>query len=1426
MSAENNEYLRELQVTISSEMKGTVEKDEGAFFSPDIEEDSKRFFEKIYTRDFSAKEILGIFVKLKDSSSPRDQQVFNCMVHNLIEEYQSFAKYPDRELGITAIIFGGLIQNQLISFERLGVALRCVLESLKKPVGSKLFKFGLATLLHFQSRLFEWPQYCVLLLQIPTLSQVCPDLLTSLRAFLARSSERPVSDAKSSIPFVVEKELKPDGSKTESSLNSINFNTLLEASNVGELVIPAESIQDRIFFIVNNLSLGNVEGKSSELMSVLKEPYFMWFSRYLVIKRASIEPNYHLLYVALLTAIANEMLESEILSETYQNIKILLDSSKILGSSSERSLLKNLGIWLGSITVARSRPILHKHINLKGLLIDGYENGRLIAVIPFVCKVLEQANRSKIFCPLNPWLMSLISLLVELYLNAELKLNLKFEIEVLCKNLNLELKDIVPSSLLKSRSKREEKVPMTFPSRPADPLPSVVEEKLNSLPSMIVFNPQLPNVVSSPLIRKIIVLAIEFAVREVASTAIERSVMIAGITTKELVCKDFYSEVNEEKYKRAALQMMQNLTGSLAMVTAKEPMRTAIVGNISLFLQIANLQTVLNDQIIQTIADDNIEVACAFVEKSALVKAQMDVDEFITKAMSVKRKNKEVEVPSLVAPNLLLSSTASLNQSKVYDDFIRMSRLHHLTSIPASLIKPVTAEEYEQLASNLKHLSMDPNEPASADQMALQQSIDRFLQLMASLEKILVQFSTLSFSSFASNHELRTVMKQIILLALNANRRDEVCLLLCQKIVQCLYKIDSNLGIEVCIILLMKICEISPKAAKEVVAWIIYAEDERKFNAAVTCALLTSGLIGIIEYDAQLSKYIEARKEKSVDFAVQLIQLCILGSVPIATVYDFISTVESLTKFVNASGAAMASNPSVENVTNLLKEISSRIQFTTDLKDSKDPVIFFFNDWIRLTQYPSTTEKLCSSFVSQLFQQGTLKNPDSLGMFFRIGLELCVDFFIKYKRIPSSLCYQSADGLAKLVVAMCRHQFQNEQRNFVSEIWSKFLSTVGSFILEYITKQNYFFQKPISRLLFSLLEELDVHYQDLAPLSTSMILGVHNFLCACKPSIVPSFVFAWIELVSNPFFFPKLLNMENRKGWSLLISHMTAILEFLYPFLKKNDLNDAVCILYRGLLRVLLVLLHDFPDFLAAFHLDLTNHIPPNCVQLRNLVLSAFPKFMKLPDPFTPNLKVDLLPEIMQQPLLLSNIAAILSEHHLKDKLDEFLRIRAPKSFLLELKQMILKSDFILNATVLYVGISAVEEAKRDSIGYSVSKGIHMEIFQFIANDLSNENRYKFLNAICNQLRYPNSHTHYFSCVLLQLFSESSNEFVKEQITRVLLERLIVNRPHPWGLLITFIELIKNAQYGFWNYEFTRYSPEIERLFDSVAKSCMVSQRN
>ena len=52
----------------------------------------------------------------------------------------------------------------------------------------------------------------------------------------------------------------------------------------------------------------------------------------------------------------------------------------------------------------------------------------------------------------------------------------------------------------------------------------------------------------------------------------------------------------------------------------------------------------------------------------------------------------------------------------------------------------------------------------------------------------------------------------------------------------------------------------------------------------------------------------------------------------------------------------------------------------------------------------------------------------------------------------------------------------------------------------------------------------------------------------------------------------------------------------------------------------------------------------------------------------------------------------------------------------------------------------------------------------FAHRSFDDRNRYAVINCIANQLRYPNSHTHYWSCVLLYLFTESSNDAVKEQV--------------------------------------------------------------
>lgn len=48
-----------------------------------------------------------------------------------------------------------------------------------------------------------------------------------------------------------------------------------------------------------------------------------------------------------------------------------------------------------------------------------------------------------------------------------------------------------------------------------------------------------------------------------------------------------------------------------------------------------------------------------------------------------------------------------------------------------------------------------------------------------------------------------------------------------------------------------------------------------------------------------------------------------------------------------------------------------------------------------------------------------------------------------------------------------------------------------------------------------------------------------------------------------------------------------------------------------------------------------------------------------------------------------------------------------------------------------------------------------MDVFSRLAAELDNEGRYHLLNAVANHLRFPNVHTHYFSSLMLALFSNS-----------------------------------------------------------------------
>lgn len=341
-------------------------------------------------------------------------------------------------------------------------------------------------------------------------------------------------------------------------------------------------------------------------------------------------------------------------------------------------------------------------------------------------------------------------------------------------------------------------------------------------------------------------------------------------------------------------------------------------------------------------------------------------------------------------------------------------------------------------------------------------------------------------------------------------------------------------------------------------------------------------------------------------------------------------------------------------------------------------------------------------------------------------------------------------------------------------------------------------------------------------------------LKACGPRAAPGFAFCWLQLISNRNILPRLLNSPYQNSWSLFRQLLVSMINFLRPHLQCPPylLKEHIKHLYRGTLRVLLVLLHDFPKFLVDYHFALCDAIPFSCIQMRNLVLAAFPKDMRLPDPFRPELQPAQIPEMALEPRILSDYTSVLVQCGAKNGIDSIIHsssYRGPHARVSDIISSLFKGDEsdpdkkynipAVHAFVFYVGRDALSQPGHSS-GLIASQ-LHTKFLQRVLMEIDSEGQYHMLNVIANQLRYPNSHTNYFSCLLLYLFRESSNENIKEQITRVLVERLIANRPHPWGLLVTFIDLIKNPVYNFWRHGFVRCAPQIENLFENVARFCI-----
>lgn len=1470
-------------------------------------------YKRMYGDEIQVRNVVEVLERYKHSRDPLDQDVFACMIHGLFDEYNHYVDYPLEALATTAVLFGGIISHKLISDLPLQIGLGMILEAVRDhSPDESMYKFGLQALMQLFSRLREWPGFCKQLLQIPGLQgteawKKAEDVVRDHEEELARS--RNGSGSLGHGPAMIGNDPLTNGNLEDSAGGSKPHALPFASINVDPPPLslgfedPSSDAQGKIQFVLNNLTDTTLQAMFRELREMMGEQHQQWFSSHLVEERAKMQPNYHHVYLELIKQFDDRSLFSEVLRQTYISVQRMLNSEVTMANSMERTHLKNLGGWLGLLTLARDKPIRQKNIAFKQLLIEAHDTKRLIVVIPFVCKVLIQGANSNVFRPPNPWLMDIIHLLIELYHHAELKLNLKFEIEVLCKGLSLDHKGIEPSGEILNRVPAEEAGEIigqetmdAFESLSLNGMGPGVANALAPhavVPSIPDLGPslQIPptEVVSAARLHEIVRSALTRALQDIIQPVVDRSVTIAAISTQQMIHKDFATEPDENRVRTSAINMVKSTAGSLALVTSKEPLRA----NFTNYMRnLANeLPQGLPEGIIIMCVNSNLDLASSVIEKSAEERAVPEIEEMIEGEMEARRRHRlqrptepyvdpglsrwawTIPNPYKLSPNL---GGLNAEQMAIYEDFARQPRATATAATPSqhvsstsettrSLANEVLQDQYSSVPSiptpaetpslpllNAQvqqypqaHSGGVASRPAGLNQMEARALADRVSKLLHELQRVATECREDHFANLPRPHPILDIIDALVQLIIKTHQTsEEFIMYAAEQISHLLFgQVDDSLVLETLVHVLEALRKIAGVATSQKIRAHFHQQPGNMFlHLPLISALLPTDLLDWGNIDMAMSKALQQRKEGSIEFLEQLMDLTLLNDSPLALYADFVRSLEEAWTWITdepdvPGGQRLKSKilaPPPELPATMTPEERSSIQ--------QDQMDYIFEEWVHLCNNPNASDKSSMIFVQQMHSRGAVTSKDDFFVFTRQAIDKSVDRFELVAQSGGSVAegYQPIDALVKMITIFLKsHEDGEEGRSSRASFLDSVLA-LSILVLNHnhVKRGEIFSQRVFFRFFSTLLHDISAVSEDLTEVDRNEIL----FRFAARfqdlgPVLFPGFVYGWIALIQHRVFMPALLRMADNAGWSHYTRLLQQLFEYLGEQLKPIDVSPITKDLYRAALKQLVILQHDFPEYLAANYLQLCEIIPPHCTQLLNLVLVATPESAaKMPDPLQPGLKIDRMPEIRAAPIVSRDPAAHLRQIGLLEILDQTLRNGPTEDAIAQITHAMNKADEeqtgyghvpinanlkVIDSVTAYIGAFAVERSagKGDGNSAFVPDASDIKTLFMLVTELSPETRYYLISSMVNELRFANSYTHYFSQALLDIFghdlSDPEEGEIRQQIVRVLLERVVGFWPQPWGLMITVIELIKNDKYMFFDLPFVKSAPEVRSPFPS-----------
>ncbi|OHS96190.1 hypothetical protein TRFO_10120 [Tritrichomonas foetus] len=1277
-----------------------------------------------------------------------DPTLFSCHIHYLLAEFELMAKHPLSDVEKLAQLCGSMIISGSLSSKQIERIFSFVQKGLNMPGNSPEFYFATVLLNHSLQKLSDYPQLVFDVLHDSQLRTQKPSLYDKILK-IAQALNEPIQASRAAI---------------------LNMHPKL-----------------RRFDLISNppprvcKAVQQIKSEPGSLHSLLNNfpQYKDWIAKYIV---SAIQDTPSLL---------QDLLQPIIESGSFMNIifqasaaqahqHILSPEFDIHEGGFVRRRLSILGHLIGSITLAINRPIIGRYLNLKQILLYAFSQGKLYGVVPFVCNIFMDC--SKIFMLPNPFTSSILQILAAIYSTDSIKLFIKNVIDELFNKMNVTLGRFATPlpSLFPEKTQNNFDFLMTpFSLQHAVTAPDVEriinfdETSFSQLVSQYIVIPDSPILQTQPELKdkmKRILMQQSLHLIRSEGTLLSR---VAASTAQTLVMKDFmlYSDVD------LLMECAQTLTKQLAAGLTLFTIPVKVSRQINVALRHEN--DCKDYEWIESIAQHNYEWIVQLLGDVVRLRAWKTVQKAVENS-DAERLQMQKKSKTLSTYNLSTKQAYYSQMQQVYNDISELS----INLQPFPILEQQQAKE--------KMMKTDPEFDAFLSRFQKNGpygTIYEVDEVTATIPCPDLSGKTVSIESF------HCILKSLLKTAVKSSGTpfEVIITSIIERVAQSVPK------------------SLITKAQPYILSWI----RNTLRNPIIIHELIKTGLATIQQVDIILTEMLNSEpfNLRNAAFVTNLLHYLIIGSNNNTSNHNNINNIISNSQN-GQNGVSNNGSPNNNQNQNNNENSNGNNDGNNEMNDganhssiSPAKVISSLSCLaacklkMQLDNQPNQTISKQYEALSQIFS--TLEAPShQLSSATKLQIESTFDPIEEMKNINEiresfskwsillSMDPPNETDIINSTKECTKHKknffmflFFNENERttlqflqcmkhteLLFENWSILLDSIVEIIQGNAHVVGY-----DMRRYYSIFREL----LDSAVKDKEMLQQFVTSLHKTRPLLMPTFTFSWIELATDKLLAYSLLALQpNWAAYSILLIDYAALVA------QVDITSDIFNNVYRSFLRFLLILIHDFRDFIYSTSPLLLSVLPPNFHQIRNIILSATPS-------------TDAHNLVVKDLDIANGLSASFTKHLKRiniGKRDDILLQKVINA--MEMKQD--SQQMYIRSFVNTVTSSMPTMKQSDAVEETNDYKVILDTLNMSSPELS----MLIINAIVDKLRYDCRETNSYIRLLITLFkTKGINPGLQELIVRVVFERASTPPPHPFGLCAIVKEFVSDSDRtnSIWN---------------------------